>query len=195
MILNFLKINIISLNLLVIIWCNLCFNSYRLELEESYQVPNSLYFNRSFFLMVLNSYINTISLITIVLNMGRETEYKLYYLINLIFSCSIGIIDYLEYDNCDDRCQDLLGRHNLYEANTLIRYLSLFQLLITVDYICLGVFFSLNKITENPLQLNSLYAEQLTPTHTPTDMVSPVGNQRVSGQLIFNGRTSKLSSI
>ena len=39
MILNFLKINIISLNLLVIIWCNLCFNSYRLELEESYQVP------------------------------------------------------------------------------------------------------------------------------------------------------------
>ena len=187
MILNFLKFNIVVLNLIVIIWTNLCFNSYRLEIENTFQVPDNLQYNRTFFLMILNCFISALSMLTVIFNMGREVEYKLYYGINFIAVTSLGIYDYIEYDNCDHTCRDLLGRHNLYDADTLARYLSLFYLIMTIDYICLGLFYLLNRITENPIQLNSLYAEQLTQTETPTDMRSPVENG-VNGQLAFTSK-------
>jgi hypothetical protein len=126
-------------------------------------------------------------MLTVIFNMGREVEYKLYYVINFIAATSLGIYDYIEYNNCDHTCIDLLGRHNLYEADILAKYLPLFYLIMTVDYIFLGLFYLLNRITENPIQLNSLYAEQLTQTETPTDMRSPVENG-VNGQLAFTSK-------
>jgi len=186
MILNFLKINIISFNLLIIIWTNLCFNVYRLELEDSFQTPTNLYYNRWFFLMILNCYISTLSFLTVVFNMGREKEYKMYYVINLISSVTIGVIDYIEYENCDTRCRDLLGRHNLYDADILAKYLSLFNLFLTIEYLSLGLFYYLYRTLEVPIQFNSLYAEQITQTDTPTGMVSPVENNgQFQGKLAF----------
>ena len=48
MILNFFKFNIVVLNLIVIIWCILCSNAYRLEIENTYQVPE-IYFSIELF--------------------------------------------------------------------------------------------------------------------------------------------------
>ena len=186
MILNFLKFNIISFNLLIIIWTNLCFNVYRLELEETFQTPTNLYYNRWFFLMILNCYISSLSFLTVVFNMGREEEYKKYYIINLISSVTIGVIDYIEYENCDTRCRDLLGRNNLYDADILAKYLSLFNLFLTIEYLSLGLFYYLYRSLEEPIQFNSLYAEQITQTDTPTGMVSPVeNNEQFQGKLTF----------
>ena len=77
---------------------------------------------------------------TVVFNMGREEEYKKYYIINLISSVTIGVIDYIEYENCDTRCRDLLGRNNLYDADILAKYLSLFNLFLTIEYLSLVYF-------------------------------------------------------
>tara|TARA_Y100000389_G_scaffold150606_1_gene150188 strand:- start:665 stop:1039 length:375 start_codon:yes stop_codon:yes gene_type:complete len=124
--------------------------------------------------------------------MGREEEYKKYYIINLISSTTIGVIDYIEYENCDTRCRDLLGRHNLYDADILAKYLSLFNLFLTIYYLSLGVFFFLNRSLVDPIQFNSLYAEQITQTETPTDMTSPMENNRFQGKLTFNKRVVEL---
>lgn len=168
MILNFFKFNIVVLNLTVIIWCILCSNAYRLQIENSYQVPGNLFFNRAFFLMILNSYVDILSFISIILNLGREKEYKLYYLINFIFGSSISVIDFLEYVKCDDQCQDLLGGDNLYHADTLTKYLSLFHLLIIINYISWGLTLLLSNIDRTPLQLTKLYTDDISDTNMLT---------------------------
>ena len=141
MILNLLKFGTISLNLSVIIWSNLCFNAYRRELETSYQVPENLQFNRIIFLFGLNSYVNLISFLTIILNIGINRSQKLNTLINFILSIVIGSIDYKQYYDCNSQCKDLLSNSNLYQADILAEYLSLFQMFICLLYFWMGIIY------------------------------------------------------
>ena len=68
-----------------------------------------------------------ISLLTIILNIGIKRSQKVNTLINFILGIVIGA-DYKQYDDCDNQCKDLLSKRNLYDANILAEYTSVFQM-------------------------------------------------------------------
>ena len=113
---------------------NLSINSYRKQIETTFEVPNDLYFNRQFFILIMNSYLNLVSFFTIILNLGRVNEYKLYYLINVITSCLIGTVDYLQYQDCNYNCTNLLSNNNYYKTDILIQFLPYLQFLISLNF-------------------------------------------------------------
>lgn len=157
-IINFIKIDIITLNIIVYIWAMINFNSYIHYVETNLQVPQSLYFNRLNFILGLNIYFSQISLFTILLNLKREIEYSFYYYLNFILSTMVGVFNYVSYIKCDNECRVLLETH---KSNILMEYISLFQLFISLSYVAL--FFFVNK-KDNTVEYTSLPSENLPQT-------------------------------
>ena len=91
----------------------------------------------------MNSYLNLVSFFTIILNLGRVNEYKLYYLINVITSCLIGTVDYLQYQDCNYNCTNLLSNNNYYKTDILIN-LPYLQFLISLEFLILIILFFKN---------------------------------------------------
>ena len=145
---NSIKVSILLFNFLVFIWGTLCFNSYRLMIESHLSIPANLYFNRLLFLIDLNVFINSISIVTIIFNFDRNDR-NMFYIANLILAGFLSPIDYVTNDSCGNDCRTLLESNELYYASDLVEYLSLFQLLIVLQYAILTYYNYTRKRTHD----------------------------------------------
>ena len=140
-------------NTLIFIWGTICFNDYRNYIETRLSVPENLYFNRSFFIISLNIIGSVGSIMTFFSNIGRDGR-NIFYGINGIITIYLGSINIINYRYCDNKCIELLSENEFSSADQLVRYLSMFQLFLLMEYLCLAVCIFIKKrssLNMNPL--------------------------------------------
>ena len=131
-------------NTLIFIWGTICFNDYRSYIETTLSVPENVYSNRSFFIIFLNIIGSMGSIMTFCSNFGRDGR-AVFYFINCVITVYLGSINIINYRYCDSKCISLLSGNQFSSADLLVRYLSMFQLFLLMEYLCLAVCIFIKK--------------------------------------------------
>lgn len=143
-------------NSIIFIWGTICFNDYRNYIETSLSVPENVYSNRSFFIISLNIAASLGSIMTYFSNIGRKGR-EIFYGVNCIVSIYLGSISMINYNNCDSECISFIRRHNFSDANLLLEYLSLIQLLIVLEYLAYGICLLCEARIDSVLSVNPVF--------------------------------------
>ena len=135
----FLKFDIISLNLAIIVWGLLSVNSYREMITNSLQVPQDPNINNFFFATLLSCYLSSNSVFTFVYEFGKSNMNFLFHMINFLFITVLMIFNFNYFKVCDDSCKQDIG-NSFYNFIVYFEYLPIFQLIVCIHYFCLFIY-------------------------------------------------------
>ena len=76
---------------------------------------------------------------------------------NCIVSTYLGSISVINYNSCDSECISFIRRHNFSDANLLLEYLSLIQLLIVLEYLAYGICLLCEARNDSVLSVNPVF--------------------------------------